>query len=201
MTKRRVLIGSGNAHKIRELKTLLERIGIEAVTLDELAEPPPEPEETADTFEGNARAKALEYARATGLWTLADDSGLEVEALGGRPGVRSARYSGPEASDGSNNAKLQAEMANVPDDQRAARYVAVVALASPERILALARGECAGTILREPRGDAGFGYDPLFLVPDRERTFAELGHEVKSRISHRAQALERLEAELSRLLG
>ena len=160
----RILIGSANVKKIEELRALLAGHGVEVMTLDDLPERPPEPEETGETFEENARIKALSYARETGLWALADDSGLEVDALGGCPGVRSARYAGEGATDAMNNEKLQREMQDLPDGQRSARYVAVVVLATPDSVLLEARGECSGVILLEPRGSGGFGYDPLFFV-------------------------------------
>jgi XTP/dITP diphosphohydrolase len=194
---RRVVIGTGNAGKAREMEGPLRALGYEAVPLSALEAPPDAPEETGATFEDNARLKALHYARATGEWTLADDSGLEVEALDGRPGVYSARFAGPDATDAANNGRLLRELEGVPPGRRAARYVAVLVLTSPERVLATARGTCRGEILEAPRGGGGFGYDPLFFVPEEGGTFAELPRAVKARLSHRAEALRNLSREIA----
>jgi len=197
---RRILAGSGNPNKVKELDAFLRPLGVEVLSLSDLDERPPEVEESGSTFEENARLKALGYARATGLWTLADDSGLEVEALGGRPGIHSARFAGPRATDAENNARLLEEMRDVPDERRACRYVAVVVLASPEKVLLEARGHCPGVLLRSPRGTGGFGYDPLVLIPEAGRTFAEMTREEKGRISHRSRALAALAEDLERMI-
>ena len=159
----------------------------------------PEVEETEDTLEGNARLKALAAARASGLWTVADDSGLFVDAMGGAPGVWSARYA--PGSDADRIRKLLRQMEEVPEGRRGAAFRCVLALASPSGEVREARGECRGEILRAPRGTGGFGYDPVFLVPELGRTMAELTLEEKGRISHRARALGALEPELSSLPG
>jgi len=197
---RALLIGTGNRHKQGEIAAALRGLPLELRLPQDLAPPPPPPEEAGRTFEQNARAKALAYARATGLWARADDSGLEGDALGGRPGVLSARFAGPAASDADNNAKLIEALEGVPDEQRTARYVAVLVLASPDRVLATARGECAGRILREPVGRGGFGYDPLFLTPGLGRTFGELTRDEKDGVSHRGAALRSLAEEVRALL-
>ena len=167
-----------------------------------------EPEETGRTFADNARDKALYYANATARWCLADDSGLEVDALGGAPGVRSARYAadclGPgaprEAVDAANSARLLEELKDVPDEKRTARFVCCLALAGRGQILIETAGTVEGRIGREARGSNGFGYDPLFFVPGLGRTAAELRPEEKNRISHRGQAVRRLADRLKELL-
>ena len=167
----------------------------------------PEPLEDADTFEGNARLKVLHYARLTGSWTLADDSGLQVDALGGEPGVRSARYAargdeiGPErCDDGVNNAKLIEKLAGVPPAKRTARFRCAIALASPDKVLATASGVVEGVIIDDPRGTNGFGYDPHFFVPELGMTTAEMPPAQKNRISHRGRALRAIRPAIERLL-
>lgn len=181
-----LFVATRNAGKLRELRRLLAD---DPVELRSLLDRPDLPDvvEDADTFEGNAKKKAREVARATGLPTLADDSGLEVDALGGAPGVYSARWSG--RGDEANNDKLLAEMAARPGAVRTARYRAVVAVAWPDGAVEVAHGVCEGSIGTERRGTQGFGYDPLFLVPGTDKTYAELTPEEKNRVSHRAMAL------------
>jgi XTP/dITP diphosphohydrolase len=175
----------------------LERL--EVRTLDDYPGAP-EVEEDADTFAGNARKKATEAARALGVWVVADDSGLAVDALDGAPGVRSARYAGTHGDDEANNRRLLAELHDLPDDRRGAAFVCALALADPSgTIRAEVQASCRGRIIREPRGLGGFGYDPLFLIPEYHRTFAELGALVKHQLSHRARAFARLRPELERL--
>ncbi len=183
----RLLVATRNAGKLREVRARVR--GLEVVSLDEVP-PQPEVEETEDTLEGNARLKALAAARGTGLWTVADDSGLFVDALGGAPGVRSARYA--PGTDADRVQALLRAMERVPDGERGAAFHCVLALASPAGEVRLARGECRGEILRVTRGTNGFGYDPVFLLPELGRTMAELTLEEKGRISHRARALEAL---------
>ena len=142
--------------------------------------------ETGSTFEENARLKAAQYARATGEWTLAEDSGLVVPGLNGRPGVYSARYAGKQGDDAANNARLLAELAPLPADRRAAYYVCVAALADASgEVRAVSEGRCHGVIVKELRGTGGFGYDPLFLVPEFHKTFGALSPRVKQALSHR----------------
>jgi XTP/dITP diphosphohydrolase len=194
----RVVVATRNRGKLRELIPLLAEagLGLDLVTIDELA-PQAELREDGDTFEANAFAKARQAAQATGLPAIADDSGLEVDALGGAPGVYSARYAGPGADDARNNAKLLEALREVPAAARTGRYRCVAAFVDPGRGLELARaGSCAGQILSAPRGDGGFGYDPLFLVPELGRTMAELPLEQKNRLSHRAAAFRALAAAL-----
>lgn len=189
----RLLIATMNAGKLREYERLLADVpGLELETMRSL-EIPVEVEEDRDTFAGNARKKAREIAAASGMPCLADDSGLEVDALGGRPGVRSARYAGDSASDAENNAKLIEALRDLPDAERAARFRCVIAVVDAEgRELAVVEGACEGRIAREPKGTHGFGYDPLFIPEGFTQTLAELGPETKNRISHRAKAAAEL---------
>lgn len=152
-----------------------------------------EVEETGTTFEENAMLKATQVAKATGLWTLGEDSGLCVPALKGRPGVYSARYAGQQGDDAANNAKLLAELAPLADDRREAYYVCTAALADPNGIVqGVVEGRCHGIIIKEHRGTGGFGYDPLFMIPEFHQTFGELSARVKHALSHRARALAKL---------
>jgi XTP/dITP diphosphohydrolase len=196
----RIVVATRSAHKLRELRELLDLPGLELLSLDELGVPG-EPIEDGETFETNARIKARYAARATGLPALADDSGLEVDALDGRPGVRTRRYAGPNATDGQNNAKLLRELAGLPADGRGARYVCVLALATPDEAapgglrLTSRRGTSRGRIATEPRGSGGFGYDPIFepiAEPPGGRTFGQYSAEEKHRVSHRARAARRI---------
>jgi XTP/dITP diphosphohydrolase len=205
--KQKLLIATGNAGKVKEIRHEFERAAenardawlgaLEILGLNDL---PPMPECTEDepTFEGNARKKASHFAGLSGLLTLADDSGLCVEALDGAPGVFSARYAGVKGpgADAANNAKLLAAMAGIPDDRRQAKFVCAMALVAHEaggaRDLALMTDEVHGVLLREPRGTNGFGYDPLFFFPEFGRTTAELDMLTKGRISHRGKALRKM---------
>jgi XTP/dITP diphosphohydrolase len=190
----KVVVATRNRGKLRELVPLLSEagLGLELVTIDELA-PQAELREDGDTFEANAFAKARQAAAATGLPALADDSGLEVDALGGAPGVYSARYAGPHADDARNNAKLLQALRDVAAPRRTGRYRCVAAYVDPARGLEIARaGSCEGEILTAPRGDGGFGYDPLFLVPALGKTMAELPLDQKNGLSHRAAAFRAL---------
>jgi XTP/dITP diphosphohydrolase len=191
----RLVVATGNPGKLREFRALLAGVADEVVSQAELGVP--SPEETESTFVGNALLKARHAARLTGCPALADDSGLEVDALGGAPGVYSARYAG--ADDAANNARLLAELGDVPDP-RWARYRAVIVLvrdaADPAPLVA--EGSWEGRIAHAPRGEGGFGYDPLFLVGEGERTAAELDPAEKNRVSHRAVALAGLLAALGR---
>jgi XTP/dITP diphosphohydrolase len=190
-----LLFATTNPHKLDEVQTILGPLGIQVVGLDSLASIPPEPVEDADTFAGNARIKAVAYARAAGQMCLADDSGLEVDALNGAPGVHSAYYAGAGTSrverDPANNARLLRELRerNIPLQQRTARFVCAMCLADERgNILAETRGEFPGLISDQPRGSNGFGYDPLLWLPDRQCTSAELSSEEKNARSHRGKA-------------
>jgi XTP/dITP diphosphohydrolase len=195
----RVVLATGNRGKLRELRSLLEDFSLEVVPQSELGVG--SVEETGTTFEENAVLKARHAARVTGLPAIADDSGLEVDALDGRPGVRSARYAGEDATDADNNARLLDELAGAAEP-RTARYRCVIAyVASPDAEPLLARGSWEGAIGREARGHGGFGYDPLFLVGDGRCTAAELPADEKNRVSHRGQALQELVAQLRAARG
>ena len=197
----RLVIGSRNRKKLVELQDLLGDLPIELTDLSPWPDLP-DAEETGQTFEENARLKATAYARAVGGCVLAEDSGLVVPALKGRPGVYSARYAGTHGDDAANNRKLLAELAPLPDDRRAAYYVCVAALVGPDGdVKAVTEGRCHGVIAREPRGAGGFGYDPLFVVPEYHKTFGELTLRVKQALSHRARALVQLRPDIRRLLA
>jgi XTP/dITP diphosphohydrolase len=186
----RLLLATRSDHKLRELRELLSLRDGQLVTLDE-AGVAGEPIEDGATFEENAAIKARFGLAATGVPTLADDSGIEVDALGGGPGVRTRRYAGEDATDEDNNAKLLAELDGLPAERRGARYVCALVLAMPGEALVNVRGECRGRIALAPRGSGGFGYDPIFepeVEPVGGRTFGEWTAEEKNRISHRARA-------------
>ncbi len=198
------LFATGNPGKVREVAEILTPLGIELTHLGELDTDVDEPVEDGSSFEENARIKALGYARQLGLRCLAEDSGLEVDALQGRPGVYSARYAGTEGSrnerDLANNEKLLREMAEVADEQRSARFVSAVCVADPDgSVIAEARGTFEGSVARRARGENGFGYDPIFLVAEGGRTSAELTSDEKNARSHRGASIRRL-AELLRQL-
>jgi XTP/dITP diphosphohydrolase len=186
-----VVIASRNEHKIQEIRQLLADLDIDVLSLEDFTDAP-EVEEDGDTFEANALKKARSIAEYTKLTTLADDSGLEVDILGGQPGVHSARFAGESATDGENNAKLLRLMEGVPEKAKTARFRCVIALVSRHGIEELVEGSCPGAIIDQPRGDGGFGYDPLFLVPELGQTFAELSSDKKNYISHRGRALQRM---------
>jgi XTP/dITP diphosphohydrolase len=204
-----LLIATGNAGKAKEFSQMLS--GGTAGKPDglvrwrSLADYPPggEVEETGTTFRANACLKARTYARRHNVWTLADDSGLEVDALNGSPGVLSARWArhnGAGEGDADNNATLLRQLEDVPDDRRAARFVCVLALSDPQgRILLTVRDTVEGRILRQPRGANGFGYDPLFLVSGTDRTSAEMSPDEKHAVSHRGKALRQLKEQLIKL--
>lgn len=200
MTK--LLVGTNNPGKVREYEELLtdlpETLEVTFLAREGLTL---EVEESGETFEENARIKALAYAQASGLISLADDSGLEVDALGGAPGVHSARYAGPATSDVDRYRKLLDALANIPAGQRSARFRCVVALALPDGTVHTADGFCEGEIGFAPRGEHGFGYDPVFVAKGHgERTMAELPPDVKNEISHRARALLAIQPVLRKLI-
>ena len=190
----RLLIGTGNPGKQREYRELLAGLDFELISPEDLDPVPPEPEEDGATFAENATHKARAYAVASGLRTVADDSGLEVDALRGAPGLRSRRFFGDDASAEERNARLLGLLEGV--DARGARFVCVTALASPDGRVELFDGEVRGEIALAPRGANGFGYDPLFIIVGDGRTMAELPHDEKHRISHRGLAVAKLRAHL-----
>ena len=194
-----IVIATTNPGKQREVRAILAGLPVRWVSLADYGNLP-EAVEDADSFDGNARIKALHYAGLTGEWALADDSGLVVDALDGAPGVHSARYAGAASDSAANNAKLIRELASVPSGDRSARFVCAVAIAAPDRVLATATGRFDGLIVDRPRGTGGFGYDPHFWIPDRGITVAELAPKEKNRISHRGRALAAIGPEILRML-
>ena len=183
---RKILAATGNTHKLREIRAILEPVGCRVLGAAEVGGIP-EVLEDGDSFEANAIKKATEVARAKRCFVLADDSGLEVEALGGAPGIYSSRYAGEEADDARNLAKLLQSLDGV--SARAARFVCVVAVAGPDGVVGTARGEVTGRIIDAPRGCNGFGYDPVFVPEGYAKTFAEFPAATKNGISHRRAAL------------
>ena len=184
----KLLIATRNKHKLEEIRQIFALPSLELVAADDVPGLPEDVVEDADTFEGNALKKARELCAASGLWTLADDSGLEVVALNNAPGVFSARYAGEPCSYPANNAKLLRELAGATD--RRARFRCAVALCAPDGHSWTVDGSCPGRIIDEPRGANGFGYDPLFVPDGYDKTFAELDSTVKNAISHRGHALQ-----------
>ena len=184
---RKIVVGTRNSGKVREIQTALADLPFAVVGLPETDIP--DVEETGTTFQENAILKARHYCQFTGEYCLADDSGLEVDALDGEPGVYSARYAGLDSTDASNNEKLLTVLKDVPPSGRTARFRSVLVLAGPDGSLLLVDGVCEGVILDEARGTGGFGYDPLFYMPSQGKTMAEMTIEEKNRISHRGNAL------------
>lgn len=204
---RSIVLATRNPGKLREIRQVLSPLGIEIVGLDAF-EHVEDPEERGTTFADNARQKAISYARATGEWCLADDSGLVVDALDGAPGVRSARYAADRVPlnasrdeiDATNNNKLLEELREVPPEQRTARFVCHLALSDGDQILLETSDTMNGHISLEPRGTHGFGYDPLFIINETNRTAAESTPDQKNQISHRGKAVRRFARMLSELL-
>jgi XTP/dITP diphosphohydrolase len=195
-----LVLGTRNRKKGIELVELVTPLGIEVLTLADLPESI-EVEETGETFAENAAAKATKQARHLHRWVLGEDSGLSVHALGGAPGVYSARFSGPGATDESNNRLLLEKLTKTPLEKRTAHYVCHATLSDPQgNIRAESEGYCHGRIRFEPTGSGGFGYDPLFEVVEYHRTFGELGLAVKAALSHRARAIRQLLTEVQRLI-
>ncbi len=195
----RLVLGTHNAKKLKELQ---EWLPTDRFAVSSLAEIPEAitVAETGTTFQANAALKATEQARHLGRWVLAEDSGISVAALDGRPGVYSARYAGPDADDAANNARLLEELAGVSDERRQAFYTCQLCLADPAGCVRLeATGQCHGRIGWRLAGTAGFGYDPLFVIPEYHRTFGQLGAVVKRALSHRSRALRRFVPRLLRL--
>jgi XTP/dITP diphosphohydrolase len=183
----RLVLATRNRDKVKEIKHILGDLPVDLVSLADFPDVPPVEEDGA-TFEENAIKKALHVWRHTGLASIADDSGLEVDALDGAPGVQSARFAGVPVSYEANNEKLLKMLKGVPEEERKARFVCVAVLVSAKGKMVLQRGELKGLITGEPRGDGGFGYDPVFFLPRKKKTVAELDPEIKNEISHRAKA-------------
>lgn len=198
MTKE-LLVATRNPGKIREIKLLLKEYPI---TVTSLLDYPDMPEivEDGETYEANASKKALVIAKHTGRIVMGEDSGLSVEALDGRPGVYSARYAGEKATDQENNNKLLKELKGIPMSRRKACYYSYIALADPKGIIGVVSGTCHGIIAEIPRGTNGFGYDPLFIVPQYHKTFGQLNPSIKAEISHRAWALKKFKLDFGEYL-
>lgn len=194
-----IVLATRNKGKIEEMKRMLSEYRIEVKGLSDFPQVP-EVEEDGDTFQKNAVKKAETVSNILGLPALADDSGLEVDALGGRPGVYSARYAGPNATDQENVVKLIESIRDVPVDDRRARFRCVIALAVPEKGTWTWDGTCEGLIVLEPQGTEGFGYDPIFYLPDLEKTMAQLSKDEKNQISHRGEAMRNFLREVAVLL-
>ena len=192
----KILLATGNRKKVDEIKAILSDSNLEVFSMNDGIKIP-DVEEDGDSFEENSKKKALEIAKATGMVTIADDSGLCVEALDGEPGVYSARYSGENATDLENNKKLIQRLKGI--ENRKAKFITVITLGTPDGKSFSFKGEIEGVIIDEARGDKGFGYDPHFYLPDYEKTFAEMP-EIKNKISHRARALEALKKDINNLL-
>lgn len=194
-----ILFATGNQGKAKELKEAFKKAGVDLIVKTNAdLDNPPEPIESGRTFEANAKIKAHELADFSGLPTIADDSGLIVDKLNGAPGVRSARYAGEAHNDAHNNAKLLAELGGVPESERTAKFNTTIVVSMPghfDKDLVVT-GQCEGKILSGPRGEDGFGYDPLFFVPEKGKTFAEMTTDEKNEISHRGRAVAKLIKEL-----
>lgn len=187
-----IVAATQNKHKIEEISAITREFGMEIVSRSEAGVPDFEVVEDGDTFEYNSEKKAHEIMEACGKITIADDSGLMVDALDGAPGVYSARFAGEDGNDEANNDKLLKLLAGVPEEKRTAKFVSVITMVYPDGETLTARGECPGHILFERHGNNGFGYDPLFVPDGFDKTFAELNGEEKNKISHRAKALQKL---------
>jgi len=188
-----IVAATQNKHKIEEIAAITKPFGMEIISRKDAGVPDFEVEEDGETFEENSEKKARVIMEACGQVTIADDSGLVVDALGGAPGVYSARYAGEDGNDAKNNVKLLAVLSDVPMEERTAKFVSVITMVYPDGSKLVARGECRGHIIFEEKGDNGFGYDPLFVPEGFTKTFAELTAEEKNKISHRASALRELE--------
>lgn len=198
--QQQIVLASRNQGKIEEFRALLAPLGISVVSLLDLPQIP-DVVEDGDTFYDNARIKAETVCKATGLPALADDSGLVVHYLGGAPGVHSSRFAQPEQGDAANNAKLLEILANVPEYKRQAHFTAVLAWARPGETTRFTAGRCFGVIAKQPQGEYGFGYDPLFYMPELGATMAEIDFAIKNQISHRAKAMQHMLLLLSEAYG
>ena len=195
-----VVAATQNKHKIDEIESITRLFGFEILSRRDAGVPEIEIEEDGDTFEENSYKKAFEIMKLSGMISIADDSGLMVDALDGAPGVISARFAGDDADDQKNNDKLLQLLQNVPEERRGAKFVSVITMVYPDGRSVVARGECKGRIIRAPRGDGGFGYDPLFVPEGFTKTYAELSKDEKNDISHRALALQGLRTKLEESL-
>jgi len=189
LSRPKLLLATNNRAKVKEYARLLAGIPYRIVSLEDV-NIKEQVEETGKSFEENAVLKAKRYAELSGLTTMADDSGLEVDALGGEPGVRSARYAGKGASDATHIDFLLKKLVDVPQEKRQARFVCVIAIAHPDGEVQVCRGQCSGVLTFAPKGANGFGYDPVFYLPDLRKTMAELSMSEKNAISHRGKAAE-----------
>ncbi len=196
----KVILATHNKGKISEMQTLLADMGIEVIAMDQAGDIP-EIVEDGSTFYENAMKKASTVAKATGLTAIADDSGLEVDALNGQPGVFSARYAGEHASDQENYQKLLKELQNIPSGKRTARFKCVIVTCKPDGRCISAEGVCEGAITEMPRGKQGFGYDPVFIPRGSQKTMAEITKDEKNKISHRGMALRSLKEQLKGFLN
>ncbi len=190
---KRIIAASSNAHKIKEIQTIMSKFGMEVVSRKDAGIPDFEIEEDGETFEENSYKKAYEIMKTCGEITVADDSGLMVDYLGGAPGVYSARFAGKECDDSKNNEKLLKLLDGLSGEDRKAKFVSVITLVYPGGETLVARGECPGRIIEAPTGENGFGYDPIFVPDGYDKSFGQLSEEEKNEISHRAKALEVLE--------
>ena len=196
---RELIIATKNEKKLHELKRYLKVINAKIVSLKDMKNPP-RIIENGKTFKANAAKKALVISKFANGLVLADDSGLAVEAMGGQPGVRSSRFAGPKKSDRENNRKLLKLLENVPIKKRQAKFICAVAIADNGRVIKVIEESCSGLIAFEPKGEYGFGYDPVFLIPKYKKTFGELGLKVKDKMSHRSKALKKTREFLKKYL-
>lgn len=200
MLSKKVIIATRNKNKVKEIKGILKGVNAEILSLDDIKRKIPAVKEDRNTFEGNAIKKAVTISRFTDCLVIADDSGLEVCALSGKPGVRSARFAGAEADDKKNNLKLLKLLKDIPLKKRTARFVCVAAVACNGKLVKTVQGECGGTIGMEPKGVSGFGYDPLFIPNGHKKTFAEISRSFKNKISHRCRAFRQVKAIIAEYL-
>ncbi|GFN36975.1 XTP/dITP diphosphatase [Tepidimicrobium xylanilyticum] len=200
MNRRRLILSTGNINKVEEIKDILKDLPLDVLSKKDLGLGSIEVEENGDTLEENAIIKAKSLANMVDGMVMADDSGLFVNYLNGEPGVHSARYAGINARDDENNIKLLNRLKGVPLEKRDAYFKTVIVLVTEKGEVITVTGKCEGYIGFEPKGEEGFGYDPLFVVKGYDKTFAELGEEIKNKISHRARALNKLKIEMKKIL-
>lgn len=200
MKYRRLVLSTNNVHKVEEIKSILKDLPIEVLSKKDIGMEDLEVDEDGDTLEENSIKKAKELADRCDYMVMADDSGLFVDALNGAPGVYSSRYAGEEGNDEKNNIKLLKELQDIPVENRTASFFSVIALVTEDKEVFTVKGECKGYIDFEPKGEDGFGYDPLFVPLGFDSTFSELGDDIKNKISHRAKALEKIQDLVSNLL-